>query len=99
VISADRIRTELGSRPRRHVAPGIVPLRQVERDYLLSVMQRCGGNQTLAARRLGISRSTLLRHLSALGYTRRDEPTGTYLRDLPGAVVSLRESADRPTAL
>jgi DNA-binding NtrC family response regulator len=82
VISADRIRTELGARPRRHVAPGIVPLRQVERDYLLSVMQRCRGNQTLAARRLGIGRSTLLRHLHALGHNRPDEPHGTYVRDL-----------------
>jgi DNA-binding NtrC family response regulator len=82
VISAERIRTELGSRPRRHVAPGIVPLRQVERDYLLSVMQRCGGNQTLAARRLGIGRSTLLRHLHALGYNRPDEPIGIYARDV-----------------
>src|SRR5262249_33102594 len=68
VIPADRIKSELGSRPRRHVAPGIVPLRQVEREYLLSVMSRCGGNQTLAARRLGIGRSTLLRHLQAFGY-------------------------------
>jgi two-component system nitrogen regulation response regulator NtrX len=97
VITADRIRTELGSRPRRHVAAGIVPLRQVERDYLLSVMQRCNGNQTLAARRLGIGRSTLLRHLSALGYTKPDEPNGTYVRELPGALVSL--AADGPTTL
>jgi DNA-binding NtrC family response regulator len=73
VISADRMRTELGARPRRHLAPGIVPLRQVEREYLLSVMQRCGGNQTLAARRLGIGRSTLLRRLQACGYQREED--------------------------
>ncbi len=94
VISADRIRTELGARPRRHVAPGIVPLRQVERDYLLSVMHRCGGNQTLAARRLGIGRSTLLRHLHALGYNRPDEPTGGYIRDLTALSAT---SATHPT--
>jgi DNA-binding NtrC family response regulator len=75
VISAERMRSELGARPRRHLAPGIVTLRQVEHDYLLSVMQRCGGNQTLAARRLGIGRSTLLRRLQACGYHRSDEPT------------------------
>lgn len=83
-ISADRVRAELGARPRRHVAPGIVPLRQVERDYLLSVMRRCNGNQTLAARRLGIGRSTLLRHLHALGYNRPDE-SELLLRDAGGA--------------
>jgi DNA-binding NtrC family response regulator len=80
VISADRVKAELGARPRRHLAPGIVPLRQVERDYLLSVMQRCGGNQTLAARRLGIGRSTLLRRLQACGYTRPDEAIGALQR-------------------
>lgn len=94
VISADRMRTELGSRPRRHVAPGIVPLRQVEREYLLSVMQRCGGNQTLAARRLGIGRSTLLRHLHALGYQRPDEPTGGYERDLMPEPLSAGPAGD-----
>jgi two-component system response regulator HydG len=83
VISADRIKAELGARPRRHLAPGIVPLRQVERDYLLSVMQRCGGNQTLAARRLGIGRSTLLRRLQACGYTRPDEPFASLPRKTP----------------
>ncbi len=93
VISADRIRTELGARPRRHVAAGIAPLRQVERDYLLSVMQRCGGNQTLAARRLGIGRSTLLRHLNALGYIRHDEHTGGYTRDMAASPVPMSASA------
>jgi len=83
VISADRIKTELGARPRRYVAPGIAPLRQVERDYLLSVMQRCGGNQTLAARRLGIGRSTLLRRLQACGYHRPHEPLGGFARTTP----------------
>lgn len=86
VISSDRLRTELGARPRRHLAPGIVPLKQVEREYLLSVMQRCGGNQTLAARRLGIGRSTLLRRLHACGYRRPDDPTALgYAEGDPGS--------------
>jgi len=97
VISADRIRSELGARPRRHVAPGIVPLRQVERDYLLSVMRRCGGNQTLAARRLGIGRSTLLRHLHALGYNRPDEPTGGYTTEPEAASGSVTLAAAPPS--
>jgi len=77
VISADRIRNELGARPRRHVALGIVPLKQVERDYLLNVMERCAGNQTLAARRLGIGRSTLVRRLHACGYPLAPTSTST----------------------
>jgi DNA-binding NtrC family response regulator len=95
VISAERIRSELGARPRRHVAPGIVPLKQVERDYLIAVMQRCGGNQTLAARRLGIGRSTLLRHLQALGYQRPDTSGNAYLEPLPlSAGPSTNPSSD-----
>ncbi len=100
VISADRIRSELGARPRRHVAPGIVPLRQIERDYLLAVMQRCGGNQTLAARRLGIGRSTLLRHLHALGYSRPDAPERAYPGDDatdPQPLAAAPPSSDPPT--
>ena len=87
VISAERIRSELGARPRRHVVPGIVPLKQVERDYLLAVMHRCGGNQTLAARRLRIGRSTLLRHLQALGYQRPDTTANGYPTPLPLAAA------------
>ena len=98
VLSADRLRTELGARPRRHVAAGIVPLKQVEREYLLSVMQRCGGNQTLAARRLGIGRSTLLRRLQACGYRRADDtPPATFGDDDPGSEPE-RLSAAAPSS-
>jgi DNA-binding NtrC family response regulator len=100
VISADRIRTELGARPRRHVAPGIVPLRQVERDYLLSVMQRCGGNQTLAARRLGIGRSTLLRRLAASGYRHvEDHKPLSYGGSMMMEAESLSATADTSSSL
>jgi two-component system nitrogen regulation response regulator NtrX len=92
VISADRVRTELGARPRRHLAAGIVPLKQVERDYLLAVMHRCGGNQTLAARRLGIGRSTLLRHLQSLGYA-RPEPIDPGERGVERLPLSARPSS------
>jgi DNA-binding NtrC family response regulator len=99
IISADRISTELGGRPRRRVAPGIVPLRQVEREYLLSVMRRCGDNQTLAARRLGIGRSTLLRHLQSLGYQRSDRSNGTCGRNALGEPLSASPLVDAPPSL
>jgi Nif-specific regulatory protein len=40
-------------------------LEQVERDYILAVLDDCGGNQSEAARRLGISRNTLGRKLKS----------------------------------
>jgi len=62
-ISAERIRTVLGRRPRRHAAPDVFPLRQLERDYIATVLGRCNWNQSLAARRLGIGRNTLMRKI------------------------------------
>ena len=62
-ITAERIRAVLGRRPRRRVAPEITPLHQMECDYIFAALTRCGGNQSLAARRLGIGRSTLIRKL------------------------------------
>jgi len=41
-----------------------------ERERILLALQRCGGNQTLAAATLGISRRTLVRRLGAWGATR-----------------------------
>lgn len=40
-----------------------------ERERILLALQRCGGNQTLAAATLGISRRTLVRRLGAWGAT------------------------------
>jgi two-component system nitrogen regulation response regulator GlnG len=62
-ITAERIRAVLGRRPRRRVAPEITPLHQMECDYICAALARCGGNQSMAARRLGIGRSTLIRKL------------------------------------
>lgn len=39
--------------------------RKHERAYILEMIQKCGGNQAEAARRLGISRTTLWRKLSS----------------------------------
>ena len=41
----------------------LVPLEEVERRYILRVLEAVGGNQTLAARILGLDRKTLYRKL------------------------------------
>jgi DNA-binding NtrC family response regulator len=64
-LTAERIRTVLGRRPRRHVAPDVFPLRELERDYIATVLMRCKWNQSLAARRLGIGRNTLMRKIKS----------------------------------
>jgi two-component system, NtrC family, response regulator AtoC len=45
-------------------------LEQVERDRILGVLAQCAGNQTQAAKVLGISRGTLVSRLSAFGVPR-----------------------------
>jgi DNA-binding NtrC family response regulator len=62
-LSAERLRVVLGRRPRRAAARDVAPLRRVERDYILHVVARCDGNQSLAARYLEIGRGTLARKL------------------------------------
>jgi DNA-binding NtrC family response regulator len=69
-LNAERIRAVLGRRPRRHAAPDVFPLRQLERDYIATVLSRCNWNQSLAARRLGIGRNTLLRKIKSFGLDR-----------------------------
>jgi DNA-binding NtrC family response regulator len=41
-----------------------------ERDRILQILAECGGNQTQAARRLGISRTTLSKRLEDLDIPR-----------------------------
>ncbi len=43
---------------------------EVEKKRILDTLEQCGGNQTRAARMLGISRNTLLSRLDAYGVTR-----------------------------
>jgi two-component system response regulator HydG len=45
----------------------MVPLDVVERRYTLRVLQAAGGNKSLAAQRLGVSRRTLDRKLGEYG--------------------------------
>ncbi len=53
----------LGDRLRRDV-------KQVERQHIIDALTRCGGNQTRAARELGISRRTLISRLEAYNIPR-----------------------------
>ncbi len=71
-LTAERIRTVLGRRPRRHVAPDVFPLRMLERDYIATVLTRCNWNQSLAARRLGIGRNTLMRKIKSFKLERSE---------------------------
>ena len=45
-------------------------LADVERTKILDAMEKCGGNQTRAAKLLGISRNTLLARLDSYGLPR-----------------------------
>ena len=45
----------------------LVPLEEVERRYILRVLEAAGGNKSLAAQTLGLNRKTLYRKLSAYG--------------------------------
>ena len=54
--------------------PGeLAPLEEVERSYILHVLEVVGGNRTLAARTLGLDRKTLYRKLRQYGVLRDDE--------------------------
>ena len=48
-------------------------LQDVERDYILRVMEECDGNQTRAARVLHIDRVTLHNKLKSYGWSRNRE--------------------------
>jgi DNA-binding NtrC family response regulator len=51
----------------------LVPMEEVERRYILHVVQAVGGNKTLAARTLGFDRKTLHRKLSLYGAADGDD--------------------------
>jgi two-component system response regulator HydG len=72
-IAADDLPERIrGFEPRHVVVAGddleeMVPLEEVERRYILRVLQAAGGNKSLAAQRLGVSRRTLYRKLGEYG--------------------------------
>ncbi len=45
----------------------LVPLEEVERRYILHVLEAVGGNKTITARTLGLARKTLYRKLQQYG--------------------------------
>ena len=51
----------------------LVPLAEVERRYVLRVLEAVGGNKTSAAQMLGVSRKTLYRKLEEYGACGREE--------------------------
>jgi DNA-binding NtrC family response regulator len=56
-----------------HDPSDLVPLEEVERRYILHVLDSANGNRTLAARTLGLDRKTLYRKLSQYGVLREGE--------------------------
>jgi transcriptional regulator with PAS, ATPase and Fis domain len=48
----------------------------LERQRILDALEKCGGNQTKAAKLLGISRNTLISRLDAYGIPRPKKPPG-----------------------
>ncbi len=51
-------------------------IKALERNRICEALERCGGNQSEAARQLGMPRRTLVSRLSDLGLTRRQMPDG-----------------------
>jgi DNA-binding NtrC family response regulator len=51
-------------RPARDMAPASMTLREAEKQWILQALRSCGGNRSAAARKLGISRKTLLRKIA-----------------------------------
>jgi DNA-binding NtrC family response regulator len=72
-IALDDLPEKIKSHTSRHIIVAgddpseLVPLEEVERRYVLSVMQAAGGNRSLAARILGVDRKTLYRRLASYG--------------------------------
>src|SRR5438132_11334717 len=64
VIDVDDLPDELRRRPAPATAsPGIRPLRDVEREYILAALQHNGGNRHQTAQQLCIATATLFRKL------------------------------------
>jgi two-component system, NtrC family, response regulator HydG len=51
----------------------LVPLEEVEKRYILRVLEAAGGNKSLAAKTLGLNRKTLYRRLAEYGLVDAEE--------------------------
>ena len=56
----------------------LVPLEEVERRYVLRVLEAAGGNKSVAARILGVDRKTLYRRLESYGVASESAPGLAY---------------------
>jgi two-component system response regulator HydG len=72
-IAADDLPERIQKFESRHVVVAgddlseLVPLEEVEKRYILKVLQAAGGNKSLAAQSLGLARRTLYRKLAQYG--------------------------------
>src|SRR5450432_1284913 len=76
-VRGDQGRTlpETTSSARHGLHPDLqAEMKSVERSKILEALERCQGNQSEAARQLGMPRRTLVSRLTALGLTRRRTP-------------------------
>jgi two-component system repressor protein LuxO len=65
VAEASRGKAEFGA---LFVKDEIIPLAVVERNAVMRAVERCGGDLTAAARRLGIGQATIYRKLKQYGW-------------------------------
>jgi DNA-binding NtrC family response regulator len=73
LLAAVRAGPARASRP--SPAPSLqAEMKSIERDRILEALERCDGNQSEAARQLGMPRRTLVSRLTELGLTRRQTP-------------------------
>jgi two-component system, NtrC family, response regulator AtoC len=72
-IPIERISGDIAARDSQRLGDALA---DVERQRILDALDRCGGNQTRAARMLGISRNTLLARLDSYGLPRPRKLTG-----------------------
>lgn len=56
--------------PTPHIGAFRTEVAELERQRILQALEACGGNQSRAAKQLGISRATLIRRLEAYGVVR-----------------------------
>lgn len=58
-----RSSTHLNAAAEKPAIPRIIPMKKLESDIIRDALDKCNGNVSLAARQLGISRSTVYRKL------------------------------------
>jgi DNA-binding NtrC family response regulator len=70
-LPADRLTMRTAAPPRSRDTSSLeLALQAHERQRIVAELERCGGNQTHAARALGMARGTLLARMDAFGLTR-----------------------------